>query len=115
MTQHDLVVGATYYRLTYSDPDWTMPGVQPMVYIGKNIFGDAGAQDKLYFQDTVSVVLSGLATSEHYDGDAQVFPLSSSELGQSMFTLREVAAQVNASLSRATSLGNPMLNSRSRK
>ena len=115
MTEHDLVLGATYYRLTYADPDWTMPGVEPMVYIGKNIFGDAGAEEQFYFQDTVSVVLSGLATSEHCDGDARLFPISLSELGESLLTLRGVITQVKAALSRSTSLGNPMLSKQSRK
>jgi hypothetical protein len=109
MTEHDLVVGQTYYWLTYADPDWTMPGLKPMVYVGRNLFGSATEAEQLYFQDTVSVVLSGLASAESFGGQAEVFPVSPSEVGRSMVTLQEAAKQVNAALSRAMSLGNPTL------
>jgi hypothetical protein len=111
MSEQDLIVGQTYYALTYADPDWTMPGIEPMVYLGRNIFGEASGPETqlLYFQDAVSVVISGLATSAGFGGNAQVRPVSSSELGQSVLNLSEVVTQVSAALARATSLGNPPL------
>jgi hypothetical protein len=111
MSEQDLIVGQTYYHLTFADRDWTMPGVKPMVYVGKNIFGaGSGLEAQLhYFQDTTSVVVSGLATGTKFDGDAQVVPVPESELGVSVLSLSEVVTQVTAALARATSLGNPRL------
>ena len=54
-----LKLGNTYYHITYADPHLTMPGVKPIIYIGKNILSEE--EDKEYFQDTVSFVRFGSA------------------------------------------------------
>lgn len=40
MTPEDLKRGVAYYRLTFADVDLTIPGVQPLIYIGTNVFPD---------------------------------------------------------------------------
>ncbi len=62
MEIQDLTQGKTYYWLTFADPDMTMPGVEPLIYIGH------GEKDGLFcFQDTVSFVRFGPATE--YQGE----------------------------------------------
>jgi len=56
----DLDYGATYYRVTYADSAKSMPGLEPMVYIGDNLF-DKDKEVIHYFQDTTSVLRYGLA------------------------------------------------------
>ncbi len=36
----ELIVGQAYYRVTYADPRYTIPGVEPMIYLGQNVFDD---------------------------------------------------------------------------
>ena len=35
-----LIVGRTYFRLTFADRDLTMPGVEPLVFLGRVVGGD---------------------------------------------------------------------------
>ena len=35
MKPSSLVIGRTYFRLTFADRDLTMPGVEPMVFLGE--------------------------------------------------------------------------------
>jgi hypothetical protein len=52
-----LTVGRTYYQLTFADRDQTMPGVEPLVFLGHVKFDGGG--DAYAFQDTVSYVRFG--------------------------------------------------------
>jgi hypothetical protein len=56
MLPHQLEVGRAYYQVTYADRDWTIPGVEPLMYVGVNVFdSDAESPTPVYtFQDTVS-------------------------------------------------------------
>lgn len=48
-------IGRTYYAITYADPNFTMPGVEPFVFLGKNAFLEIEG-DSLYtwqFQDAL--------------------------------------------------------------
>lgn len=56
MNKNDLVVGRTYFRLTFADRDFTMPGVEPLVFLGE-VTEDG--RPMLAFQDTVSYVRFG--------------------------------------------------------
>ena len=67
MAKLKLEVGHTYYRLTFADRDRTMPGVEPLVYLG-----DADPTDgevPHIFQDTVSYVLFGSRFDLAHDRD----------------------------------------------
>ena|SRR5213595_1158092 len=61
MNTDQLELGATYFRIAYADVAQTMPSVEPLVYVGMNIFGSPpdGSDAKYYFQDAVSVVQFG--------------------------------------------------------
>jgi hypothetical protein len=89
MSPQDLKVGCAYYQVTYADPQLTIPGVEPMIFIGVNVFdSDDRSPEPMYtFQDTVSFSRFGSAVD--YEG-----PASLSEEGA--FTYSFTAAQVNA-------------------
>jgi len=68
MLPHQLELGRAYYQVTYADRDWTVPGVEPLIYVGVNLFdSDADSPTPVYtFQDTVSYFRFG--SFIRYDG-----------------------------------------------
>jgi hypothetical protein len=63
MSPRDLSVGHAYYQVTYADNELTVPGVDPMIYVGLNIFPDDDPASKTYyFQDPVSHSWKGPVT-----------------------------------------------------
>jgi hypothetical protein len=70
-----LVIGHTYYRLTFVDADLTMPGVEPLVFLGEAM--DEGGARGFVFQDTVSYVRhgSGLEGDDQPEDIALYFPV----------------------------------------
>lgn len=103
-----LIVGATYFRVTYADRDLTMPGLEPLVFIGE-VEMESGEQ-LLAFQDTVSYVRfgSGLDATRGTD-EVQVSLVPSSEFGSGIFNLQQAASAVSAAAQRAKVLGHPVL------
>ena len=64
----DLKTGGAYYRLTFADTELTIPGVQPMIYIGANVFPDDDPASTVhYFQDTTSYSWRGPAIDAAHD------------------------------------------------
>lgn len=66
MLPQDLKVGCVYYRITYADPQLTVPAVEPIVFIGTGAFDfRARSREPVYtFQDTVSFSRSGSAVDD---------------------------------------------------
>jgi hypothetical protein len=55
MLPQQLEIGRAYYRVTYADRHMTIPGVEPMIYVGVDIFDSHELPSPVYtFQDTVS-------------------------------------------------------------
>jgi hypothetical protein len=108
MNPSSLVVGKTYYQLTFADIDQTMPGVQPMVYLGL-IATEEDASEHA-FQDTVSYVRFGsaLSASEGH-GEMEIYCMRSEELGDAMFDLEAISREIAAAAARAVALNNPQL------
>jgi hypothetical protein len=98
MTPEDLKKGVAYYRLTFADVDLTIPGVQPMIYIGTNVFPDDDQTSAVYyFQDTTSHSWRGPVTDpthdkKHPEVDSCVFPHTASEVQRDVLTLTQVIA-----------------------
>ena len=98
MSPQDLKIGCEYYRVTYADPDRTIPGVQPMFYVATNITDDDyPATLVYYFQDTISHSWRGPVTdpahgSKHPEIEVAVFPHTESEVKREVFTLDGVIA-----------------------
>jgi len=79
----ELEAGRTYYRLTFADRDMTMPGVEPLVYLGD---ADASESEAPHiFQDTVSYVrfVSRLALSQDHE-EISVHLIPHAEIGSSI-------------------------------
>lgn len=102
-----LVAGRTYFRLTFADADLTMPGVQPLVFLGEaaDDSGDRG----FVFQDTVSYVRfgSGLEGDEQHEEICLYF--MSDEDARSLADIRQLASEVAEAARRAESLDFPTL------
>lgn len=103
-----LEIGRTYFRLTFADRDLTMPGVEPLVYLG-----DADSEDDEIphiFQDTVSYSRFGSRLSMAHDHDEVLcYFVSPQEIGSCILTVEQVASEIAAAAQRAIALNNPVL------
>ncbi len=104
----DLELGHTYYRLTYADSEMTMPGVEPLVYLGDA--DPTGGEVPHIFQDTVSYVRFGsrLALSQNHE-DILVYFIPPAEIGSGIVDVQHLASEVTAAAQRAIALNNPVL------
>jgi hypothetical protein len=110
MKASELKAGSTYFRLTYSDQNLTMPGVEPIVYLSE-VTDDDGTHGYV-FQDTASYVRfgSGLEGDEQAD-EIGLYFVPDDDLG-TISDLADVAQEINAAAERASSLGYPTLRPR---
>ena len=98
MSPDSLVVGEAYYRLRFADPDMTMPAVDPVVYIGMDVFPDEDpdASNTHYFQDALSHRICGSAVGDafrpHPDIEALIYPVDPEEIGDNLLDLDGVIA-----------------------
>ena len=83
----ELRVGEVYFELAYVDPDFLVPFLQPVVFLGKAI--DGGDDDRLYFQDASSYFAHGPDPG----GDAQVVGRTEGQLN-SIFKLSDAIEQL---------------------
>lgn len=108
MEEKDLTVGCTYYRLTFADRDLTMPGVEPLVYLGETSL--ESGRSMLVFQDTVSYVRFGSALGQSEENDeVMVHLIERAEIGSGVLDVDGVAQEVSAAAFRANNLGRPVL------
>jgi len=105
-----LAVGKTYYRLTFADPDLTMPSVEAMVFIGTNIFPEdqSASESTHYFQDTGSFIQFGGATDSQLGGQCQVYSYNGDSI-QSIHDLTGLVEALKQIYLRAIELGEPQL------
>lgn len=103
MSPESLVLGRAYYRLRFADPDMTVPAVEPMVYIGMDVFPEedpdlAGGRSAgtHYFQDALSHRFCGSAAGDdfrpHPEIEPLVYPVGAEEIGESLLGLDGVIA-----------------------
>ena len=102
-----LVIGRTYFRLTFADRDLTMPGVEPLVFVGE-VTEESGANG-FVFQDTTSYVQfgSGLEGEEQHE-DIVMYFLPESEIG-AIYDIEEVTVEIAEAAKRAASSNYPRL------
>jgi hypothetical protein len=107
MKASSLIVGRTYFRLTFADRDLTMPGVKPLIFLGEVM--EEGGSNGLVFQDTSSFVQfgSGLEGDEQHEDIAMYF-MPESEIG-ALYDVNELAEEVGAAAKRAVELNYPQL------
>ena len=107
MKASTLVIGRTYFRLMFADRDLTMPGVEPLVFLGE--VTEEGGSTGFAFQDTNSYVQhgSGLEGEEQHE-DIVLYFMPESEVG-ALYDVEELAVEVAGSAKRAASLNYPHL------
>lgn len=110
MPSPDLKIGRVYFQVTYEDREFTIPAVDPMIYLGEDLLEadrleEPPGQRRYIFQDTVSFAHFGNAIE--YQGEtnledegARVFSLSSEDL-ECLFDLKGVVAELSQALDRA--------------
>lgn len=107
MSPAQLQEGTAYYRLTFADMNRTIPSVEPMIYIGLNIFPDDDPDTRVYyFQDTISHSWRGPVTDSAHDAkhpeiETAVSPHTEQEVLSGILTLEEVIAALNDAYRRA--------------
>jgi hypothetical protein len=109
MKASSLVIGRTYFRLTFADRDLTMPGVEPLIFLGEVM--EEGGSNGFVFQDTSSFVQygSGLEGDEQHEDIAMYF-MPESEIG-ALYDVKELADEVGEAAKRAVELNYPQLKS----
>ena len=107
MKASSLVIGRTYFRLTFADRDLTMPGVEPLVFLGE--VTDEGGTNGFVFQDTASYVMhgSGLEGDEQHEDIAMYF-MPEDDIG-ALYDVQELAEEIGEAASRAAALDYPPL------
>jgi len=110
MKASSLVVGRTYFRLTFADPGLTMPGVEPLVFVGE--VTEEGGSNGFVFQDTSSFVQygSGLEGEEQHE-DIVMYFLPEPEIG-AFYDIEEVAVEIGEAAKRAVASNHPRLTPR---
>jgi hypothetical protein len=110
VSPQDLKIGQVYFQVTYDDREFTVPAVDPMIYLGADILevdpsDEPPGQPRYVFQDTVSFAHFGNAIE--YQGEtsledegARVFSLTVEDL-ECLFDLRGVVAELSHALDRA--------------
>jgi hypothetical protein len=107
MKAASLIAGRTYFRLTFADRDLTMPGVEPVVFLGE--VQEEGGSNGFVFQDTASFVQhgSGLEGDEQHEDIAMYF-MPESEIG-ALYDIQEIAEEIGEAAKRAAELNYPTL------
>lgn len=107
MKADSLVIGRTYFRLTFADRALTMPGVEPLVFLGE--VTEEGGSAGLVFQDTASFVQhgSGLEGDEQHE-DIALYFMPPTEVG-AMYDVDELAQEVGEAARRAREANYPQL------
>lgn len=107
MKASTLVIGRTYFRLTFADRDLTMPGVEPLVFLGQ--VTDDGGTPGFVFQDTASYISfgSGLEGEEQHE-DIVLYFMPEADIG-AIYDIEELTAEIAESARRAVSANHPKL------
>lgn len=107
MSTPALVIGRTYFRLTFVDRELTMPGVEPLVFLGE--VTEEGGSNGFVFQDTASYVQygSGLEGDEQQE-EVVLYFLPPTEIG-ALYDIEEIAKEMGEAAKRAAVANYPQL------
>lgn len=107
MESSALVVGRTYFQLTFADPGMTMPGVEPLVFIGRVELEEGS--DAFAFQDSVSYMRFGSRLELKTDHEEiTVYFLPTQDVG-GLMDVHGISRAVAEAAARAHSLNYPTL------
>jgi hypothetical protein len=107
MKPETLVVGRTYFRLTFADRELTVPAVEPLVFLGE--VTEEGGSNGFVFQDCASYVQhgSGLEGDDQHEEIGMYF-MPPTEIG-ALYDIHEVAEEVGEAAKRAAAANYPSL------
>jgi hypothetical protein len=108
MNDSALIPGQTYYRLTFADPDMTMPGIEPLVYIGRH---ESDGKMLHTFQDTISYTWVGRYPGPFrpdQDMEVSLYPMDDPE-GEGMLSFSDLFSKLKELEARAKQLAFPEL------
>ena len=107
MIPSSLVIGRTYFRITFADRDLTMPGVEPLIFLGE--VTDENGTHGFVFQDSASYVQygSGLEGEEQHE-EIGLYFMADADIG-AIYDVEELAVEMTESARRAVSLNHPTL------
>jgi len=107
MSPQELEIGRAYFRVTYADPSLTIPGVEPVVFIGVNVLNaDIRAPGPVYtFQDAASFSRFGNAAASTgpaslADEGARTYAFTTAQVGE-LVDLSGAAEALNDAVERA--------------
>jgi len=104
MLPQELAIGRAYFRVTYADPSLTIPGVEPMIFIGVDVLHADSPGPVYAFQDTASFSRFGsVATykgpANLSDEGARTYSFNAAEVGE-LVDLAGAAAALNDAVER---------------
>ncbi len=107
LSPDSLLPGEAYYHLRFADAAMTVPAVEPVIFIGEDVFPDEqpDAVGILYFQDALSYRFCGSAAGDdfrpHPDIEPLVHPIEPEEVGESLLDLDGVIGALQEARQRA--------------
>jgi hypothetical protein len=114
MSPQDLKIGTAYFQVTFSDREYTIPGVDPMIYIGVDVIepdqsDEHSDEPQFVFQDPVS--FSRFGSAADYNGSANlvdegacVYSMALRDL-EDIFDLNGVVQALGQALTRSRAIG----------
>ncbi|MEO8064430.1 MAG: hypothetical protein ABI821_16965 [Pseudomonadota bacterium] len=107
MNASNLVIGRAYYRLMFANLELTIPGVEPLIFLGQ-VTEESGTNG-FVFQDTASYIQhgSGLEGDEQHE-DIVLYFMPDSEVG-TMYDIEELALELAQAARRAIAANHPAL------
>lgn len=93
----DMKIGELHFRVTYPDANQRFPGIETLVYVGKNL-SDEDLEDAWYFQPASNYVRHGQAGTSN-TGD-QVAIIAHGHDVHEMLSAEELFEEIRAALKR---------------
>ena len=95
----ELCEGSVYFMLQYVDDALSIPIVETVVFIGKNVYGDGEKDNFYYFQDVESFKAVG-AYPDNSQGEGNVFSLPEKAVATTIFTLDSLVDELGNVIAR---------------
>lgn len=107
-------IGRTYYAITYADPNFTMPGIEPFVFLGKNAFMEieGDSSDTWQFQDALSYSWEGPVWDAKDQLRCDIRLFKKKELGHSIVTLEQLNDVVGKAILASEKHGHPKISTK---
>ena len=106
--------GKTYYAITFADPNFTMPAIEPFVFLGKNAFMEIEDDpcDTWQFQDALSYSWEGPISDAEDKLRCDIRLFKKHELGESIVALEELPQVIEKAMKAAEENGFPKISTK---